>query len=158
MILKAQSYSCLNLTRRHRMRTKFDCYFILRDENVFVCSIAEIQASLVAQMVKNWPKMQKTGSIPGWRRSPGEGNGNPFQYSCLEDSIDREAWWAQKLALESRSPNLLCRISSSRNKIIYENHEVECQILWVDGMYVIFFWVERLSFCHILYGERNKRK
>ena len=32
------------------------------------------------------------GSIPGSRRSPGEGNGNPFQYFCLEDSIDRGAW------------------------------------------------------------------
>ena len=34
------------------------------------------------------------GSIPGWRRSPGEGNGNPFQCSCLENSMDREAQWA----------------------------------------------------------------
>ena len=34
------------------------------------------------------------GSVPGLRRSPGEGNGNPFQYSCLENSIDRGAWWA----------------------------------------------------------------
>ena len=32
--------------------------------------------------------------MPGWRRSPGEGNGNPFQYSCLENSMDRGAWWA----------------------------------------------------------------
>ena len=34
------------------------------------------------------------GSIPGLGRSPGEGNGNPLQYSCLEKSMDREAWWA----------------------------------------------------------------
>ena len=34
------------------------------------------------------------GSIPGSRRSPGEGNGNPLQYSCLENSMDRGAWWA----------------------------------------------------------------
>jgi len=32
------------------------------------------------------------GSIPGWGRSPGEGNGNPLQYSCLENSMDRGAW------------------------------------------------------------------
>ena len=32
--------------------------------------------------------------IPGLGRSPGEGNGNPLQYSCPENSIDREAWWA----------------------------------------------------------------
>ena len=34
-----------------------------------------------------------TGSIPGSKRSPGEGNGNPLQYSCLENPIDRGAWW-----------------------------------------------------------------
>ena len=33
-------------------------------------------------------------SIPGLGRSPGEGNGYPFQYSCLENSMDRGAWWA----------------------------------------------------------------
>ena len=34
------------------------------------------------------------GSIPGWGRSPGEGNGNPLQYSSLENPMDRGAWWA----------------------------------------------------------------
>ena len=34
------------------------------------------------------------GLIPGSGRSPGEGNGNPLQYSCLENSMDRGAWWA----------------------------------------------------------------
>ena len=34
------------------------------------------------------------GLIPGWGRSPGEGNGNPFQYACLENPMDRGAWWA----------------------------------------------------------------
>ena len=34
------------------------------------------------------------GSIPGLGRSPGEGNGNPHQYSCLENPMDGGAWWA----------------------------------------------------------------
>ena len=34
------------------------------------------------------------GSIPGLERSPGEGNGNPFQYSCLENPMDGGAWLA----------------------------------------------------------------
>ena len=34
------------------------------------------------------------GSVPGSGRSPGEGNGNPLQYSCLGNPMDREAWWA----------------------------------------------------------------
>ena len=49
-------------------------------------------------MVKNTPAnardIRDVGSIPGSRRSPGEGNGNPFQYSCLENPMDREDWWA----------------------------------------------------------------
>ena len=46
-------------------------------------------------MVKNLPAMQETwGSIPGLGRSPGEGNGNPLQYSCLGNPMDRGAWQA----------------------------------------------------------------
>ena len=47
------------------------------------------------QMVKNLPAMWEVlGSIPGLGRSPGEGNGNPLQYSFLEESMERGAWWA----------------------------------------------------------------
>ena len=35
-----------------------------------------------------------SGWIPGLRRTPGEGNGNPLQYSCLENSMERGAWQA----------------------------------------------------------------
>ena len=49
-------------------------------------------------MVKNPPAnagdTRDASSIPGSGRPPGEGNGNPLQYSCLENSMDREAWWA----------------------------------------------------------------
>ena len=48
--------------------------------------------------VKNPPansgNMRDTGSIHGSGRSPGEGDGSPFQYSCLENPMDRGAWWA----------------------------------------------------------------
>ena len=50
------------------------------------------RASLVAQLVKNLPAVQET-----WIQSlgfPGEGNDNPLQYSCLENSMDRGAWQA----------------------------------------------------------------
>ena len=43
-------------------------------------------------MVKNLPAMQD--SIPGSERPPGEGNGNPLHYSCLENSMDKGAWRA----------------------------------------------------------------
>ena len=39
-------------------------------------------------------KARNEGSIPGSGRSLGEGNGNPFQYSCLGNPMDRGAWWA----------------------------------------------------------------
>ena len=49
-------------------------------------------------MVKNVPadagNTRDLGSIPGSGISPGEGNGNPLQYSCLENPVDRGAWQA----------------------------------------------------------------
>ena len=46
-------------------------------------------------VVKNPPaKTGDAGSIPGLGGSPGEGNGNPLQYSCLGNPKDRGAWWA----------------------------------------------------------------
>ena len=46
-------------------------------------------------MVKNLPaNAGDLGSIPGLGGSPGAGNGNPLQYSCLENPMDRGAWWA----------------------------------------------------------------
>ena len=46
-------------------------------------------------MAKHLPAMSgDPGSIPRSGRSPGEGNGNPLQYSCLENPMDGGAWWA----------------------------------------------------------------
>ena len=45
-------------------------------------------------MVKNLPaNVGDPSSIPGLGRFPGEGNGNPFRYSCLENPKDRGVWW-----------------------------------------------------------------
>ena len=55
----------------------------------------------VAQMVKKLPAntgdVRDMGSIPGLGRSPGGGRGNPLQYSCLENSMDREAWRVHRI-------------------------------------------------------------
>ena len=52
----------------------------------------------MAQVVKNLPASagdsRDVGLIPGSGRSLGGGNGDPLQYSCLKNSMDREAWWA----------------------------------------------------------------
>ena len=56
-----------------------------------------MRASQVALVVKN-PAANaggiRDGYIPGWGRFPGEENSNPFQYSCLENPMDRGAWLA----------------------------------------------------------------
>ena len=48
-------------------------------------------------VIKNLPtnagNIRDPGSIPGSGRSPGGGHGNPFEYSCLENPMDRGAWW-----------------------------------------------------------------
>ena len=52
----------------------------------------------MVQLLKNPPAnagdIRHVGSIPGLGRSPGGENGNPLQYFCLENSMDRGAWWA----------------------------------------------------------------
>jgi len=55
-------------------------------------------ASQVVLMVKNTPAIggdiRDAGLIPGLGRSPEGGHGNPLQYSCLGNSLNRGAWWA----------------------------------------------------------------
>ena len=68
---------------------------------VFNKNNENINDSLVAQLVKNPPATEEItcnagdlGSLPGFGRSPGGRHGNPLQYSCLENPMDRGAWWA----------------------------------------------------------------
>ena len=48
----------------------------------------------MSHIVKNLLEMWKMGLIPGSGKSPGEGKGNPLQYSFQENPVDRGAWWA----------------------------------------------------------------
>ena len=50
--------------------------------------------SVVKNLPANAGDAKDVGSVPGSERSPGEENGNPLQYSCLENPMDRGAWWA----------------------------------------------------------------
>ena len=49
-------------------------------------------SSVVKNLLANAGAAGDAGSIPGSARSPGEGNGNPLQYSCLENPMDEGAW------------------------------------------------------------------
>ena len=81
-----------------------------------------------------------TGSTPGSGRSPGEGNGNPLQYSCLGNPLDRGAWWAvvhgvamsgtwltQRLNnnIPEKTPQNLCLLPSFKIKWI-NNKDLLC--------------------------------
>ena len=68
-------------------------------------------------MVKNLPaKVADVGLIPGLGRSPGEGNGNPLQYSCLGNPMDRGAWQATVTGWQRVRHNLTTK------QQIYQNY------------------------------------
>ena len=90
-------------------------------------------------VVKNLPAKagneRDSGLIPGSGRSPGEGNGNPLQYSCLENSMDRGAWQAT-----------VCGITKSRTQL--STTLAHTQTGWTDLediMLSIISWSERTS-------------
>ena len=51
-------------------------------------------ALVVKNLLANSGDVRTVGLVPGLGRPPGAGNGNPLQYSCLENPIDRGTWWA----------------------------------------------------------------
>ena len=83
---------------QHHLASVFQYNFSSQDP---LCKNVHVQSILGLcrwQVLKNLPvnagDTRDTGLIPGSGRSPGEGNGYPLQYSCLENSTDRGAWWA----------------------------------------------------------------
>ena len=70
-------------------------------EQLHFLSFCGARSSLVAQLVKSLPAMWeiRVQSL-GWEDSPGEGNGNPLQHFCLENSMDRGAWWLQSMGMQ----------------------------------------------------------
>ena len=68
-------------------------------------------------VVKNLPvNVGDTGSIPELGRSPGGGNGNPLQYACLENSLNRRNWWATVLGVTMSQTGLSDILSLSLSK------------------------------------------
>ena len=59
-----------------------------------LCAMGFSSDSVIRNLPANEGGTEDVGSIPGSGRSPGAGNGNPLQYSCLENPMDREAWQA----------------------------------------------------------------
>ena len=66
-------------------------------------------SSVIKNLPANAGDTGDTGWIPRWGRSPGEGNGNPLQYSCLENPMDRAWWTIQSMgATKSQTPLSAC--------------------------------------------------
>ena len=80
-----------------------------------------IGASQVALKLKNPPSnagdIRDVGSIPGLGRFPGGGNGNPFQYSCLKNPMNRGAWWAT-VHLVAKSQTWLKWLSTHADSVL----------------------------------------
>ena len=75
----------------------------------------------VGTVVWNPPtNARDVGSIPGLRRSPGEGNGHPLQYSCLENSMDRGAWRAAESQMKLSMHHKAGRKTRKTNQYKYE--------------------------------------
>ena len=72
-------------------------------------------ASQVVLVLKNLPAkagdVRNVGLIPGLGRFPGEGHGNPLQYFCLENPMDRRGWWATVYRV-TKSQTRLKRLSA----------------------------------------------
>ena len=69
------------------------------------------------------------GSIPGSARSPGEGNSNLFLYSCLENSMDRGAWWAIVLGV-TRSQTQLSSLCFNFQPLTFQlTQRIACKII-----------------------------
>ena len=58
-----------------------------------IAATIKVMESLLKNPPANAGDIKDSGSIPGSERSPGGGHGSPLQYSCLEDLLDRGAWW-----------------------------------------------------------------
>ena len=100
-----------------------------------------VRASQVALAVKNLPAnagdLRDVDWIPGSGRSPGGGNGNPPQYSCLENPMDRVTWWA-----------MVHRVAKSRTWLKWLSFQGVAN-KWV-GKWMVILFQKRWRDCEIL--------
>ena len=95
--LNSQWHTHLHSRLPFTLQTEMWAFLLCKDHIshlIFLILLATFKPSLVAQMVVSVYNAGDLGSIPGLGRSPGEGNANPLQSSCLEKPMDRGAWWA----------------------------------------------------------------
>ena len=116
-----QTFSHLNQADIQQIKRQHSQWFML-EQNLYstIRSFLFFHLECAFMLVMDFPccsevkastcNMGDLGSIPGSGRSLGEGNGNPLQYSCLENPMDKEAWWATVHAVAKSQT----RLSESR--------------------------------------------
>ena len=104
------------------------------------------------------------GLIPGWERSPGGGHGNPLQYSCMENPMNRGVWWAtvhrvakswtwlKQLSMHTHGSNcqwLHCVGEGNGNPLQYSclENPMDSEVWWamVRGVAKSWTWLKQLS-------------
>ena len=113
-----------------------------------------MRVSQVVLVVKNLPSsagdVRNVGSIPGLGRSPGVGNGNPLQYSCMENSMVRGVWWAAVCGI-TKSQTQLKRLSTNKSFLteIQDHIKTMTQFFsdnWKELTFYIVYILKFLSF------------
>ena len=86
----------------------------------------------MAQTVESAYNVGHPGSIPGPGTSPGEGNGNPLQYSCLENPMDGGAWWSTVHGVAKSQTRLSDLTNFSNSLYMGQNHTISFSIGTMD--------------------------
>ena len=110
-------------------------------------------ASKPALVVKNLPAnagdVRDTGWIPGSGRFPGEGNGNPLQYSNLENPMDRGAWQATVPGVTKSRPRLKQVSMHALTKVLKHSQieflQLQNEIIYLTSVYVVISQVKRIG-------------
>ena len=127
----AYFFYCL-LGKNHRgCPLERSCHFLEFGSFLFLCYVIFFNYSS-GSAVKNLPSVQETqrdlGSFPGSGRSPGGGHGNPLEYSCLENPMNRRAWWAT-----------VREVIKSRTQLsVHVETEFSCRFLHPNQVYLSF--------------------
>ena len=97
-------------------------------------------------MVKNQPASEgdtgDIGLIPQLGRSPGEGNGNPHQYSCLENSMDRGGWWATDHGVMSDKKSDTTEATYLKDSLVPNNLKIRFVLLNIIFLRIHFYFIK----------------
>ena len=131
------------------MRVRLFCGFLvifvwpLNYVNMLLIQNPDSQVVLVVNLLANTGDKRNTGLIPGLGRSPVKGNGNPLQYSCLGNPIDRGAWWVTVHGVTKSQTQLKWLSMHTQAAIQNHNNSKYIYRLLVGG--ICFQWARKCN-------------